>query len=102
MLCIWKKKHEAMMLVKGISESIFSRAYVNYVYVIMNILLLTQTQIARKTYRSELEPISFSAMEKDNRDRQKVRSPIQKYNSTKKNNISQEMIQKIREQMIYM
>ena len=50
----------------------------------MNILLLTQTQIARKTYRSELEPISFSAMEKDNRDRQKVRSPIQKYNSTKK------------------
>ena len=68
----------------------------------MNILLLTQTQIARKTYRSELEPISFSAMEKDNRDHQKVRSPIQKYNSTKKNNISQEMIQKIREQMIYM
>ena len=50
----------------------------------MNILLLTQTQIARKTYRSELEPISFSAMEKDNRDHQKVRSPIQKYNSTQK------------------
>jgi len=23
MLCIWKKKHEAMMLVKGISKSIF-------------------------------------------------------------------------------
>ena len=68
----------------------------------MNILLLTQTQIARKTYRSELELISFSAMEKDNRDHQKVRSPIQKYNSTKKITFRKKLFKKLGEQMIYM